>query len=43
MIFWGYDKDWFWVYKDGSLNGYFEWLRERYTKITTSKDNNETV
>lgn len=44
LIFWDYDKDWFWVYKDGSLNGYFEWIRERYTKIITSEDsNNETV
>ena len=33
LIFWSYDNDWFWVHKDGSLNGYFEWLREKYTKI----------
>lgn len=42
MVFWSYDNDWFWVYKDGSLNGYFEWLKEKYTKITMPKDNNET-
>ena len=41
MIFWSYDDDWFWVYKDGSLNGYFEWLREKYTKIVTPKENNQ--
>lgn len=35
LIFWSYDNDWFWVYKDGSLNGYFEWLREKYNKIIT--------
>lgn len=35
MVFWTYKRDWFWVYKDGSLNGYFEWLKERYAKITT--------
>ena len=40
IIFWGYDADWFWVYKDGSLEGYFEWLRERYTKLITPKENN---
>lgn len=40
MIFWGYDEDWFWVYKDGSLEGYFSWLREKYTKIVTPKENN---
>jgi hypothetical protein len=40
MIFWGYDEDWFWVYKDGSLEGYFSWLREKYAKITTPKEDN---
>jgi hypothetical protein len=40
MIFWSYDEDWFWVYKDGSLDGYFSWLREKYTKIITPKENN---
>ena len=38
LIFWTYDNDWFWVYKDGSLNGYFEWLKEKYTKIITPKE-----
>ena len=38
LIFWSYDSDWFWVYKDGSLNGYFEWLKEKYTKIITPKE-----
>ena len=40
LIFWGYDQDWFWVYKDGSLDGYFSWLREKYTKLITSEENN---
>jgi hypothetical protein len=40
MVFWSYDEDWFWVYKDGSLDGYFSWLREKYTKIVTPKENN---
>ena len=38
MIFWSYDNSWFWVYKDGSLNGYFEWLKEQYANITAPKE-----
>ena len=38
LIFWGYDADWFWVYGDGSLDGYFNWLRYKYTKIITPKE-----
>lgn len=38
LVFWSYDKDWFWVYKDGSLNGYFEFLKERYNKIVAPKE-----
>lgn len=38
LVFWGYDNGWFWVYKDGSLNGYFEWLKEKYTEIITPKE-----
>lgn len=41
IIFWGYDVDWFWTYKDGSLEGYFSWLRDRYTKIITPKETNQ--
>ena len=41
LVFWSYDKDWFWVYKDGSLNGYFESLKERYDKIVTPKDDKQ--
>jgi hypothetical protein len=40
LIFWSYDEDHFWIYKDGSLEGYFNWLREKYTKIITPKENN---
>lgn len=38
LIFWSYENDWFWVYGDGSLEGYFSCLRDRYTKIITSKE-----
>ena len=38
MIFWNYDKDWFWVYNDGSIDGYCEFFRDRITKLITPKD-----
>ena len=41
MIFWDYEKSWFWVYKDGSINGYVEFFREKITKlITPNKEEN---
>ena len=38
MVFWSYDGDWAWTYKDGSLDGYFKWLRGQYDKIITPKE-----
>ena len=38
MIFWNYEEDWFWVYGDGSVDGYCTWLRERYAKIIAPKE-----
>lgn len=40
MIFWSCDEDWFWVYNDGSINGYCEFFREKITKLITSKEEN---
>lgn len=40
LIFWSYENDWFWVYKNGSLDGYFSWVRDNYNKIITPKENN---
>lgn len=40
MIFWNYDVDWFWVYNDGSINGYCEFFRDRITKLITPKEEN---
>lgn len=40
MIFWNYDEDWFWVYNDGSINGYCEFFREKITKLITPKKEN---
>ena len=41
MIFWSYEDDWFWVYKDGSLDGYFSYLRDKYNKIIAPKEENK--
>lgn len=38
LVFWSYDLDWFWVYGDGSLEGYFGWLKKNYTKLITPKE-----
>lgn len=38
IIFWSYELDWFRVYKDGSLDGYFSWVRDNYNKIITPKE-----
>lgn len=35
MIFWNYDDDWFWVYGDGSINGYVEHFRNKIKKLIT--------
>ena len=41
MIFWNYDEDWFWVYNDGSINGYCDFFTEKITKLIAPKENNE--
>ena len=33
LIFWSYDNDYFWVYGDGSINGYCEWTKEKCSAI----------
>lgn len=43
MIFWSYDEDWFWVYKDGSIDGYCEYFKERITKLITPKSKKEEL
>lgn len=35
IIFWNYAEDWFWVYRDGSINGYCEFFRDKITKLIT--------
>ena len=43
LIFWNYDNDWFWVYNDGSINGYCEFFRERITKLITPEVKEENA
>ncbi len=38
LVFWSYDEDWFWVYGDGSVDGYCKWIKEKYAKIITPKE-----
>lgn len=33
IICWSYDKDHFWVHRDGSVNGYLEYLKDKMTKL----------
>lgn len=35
IICWSYDEDWFWVYRDGSIEGYLSYLRDKITKLIT--------
>lgn len=38
MVFWDYEEQWFWVYNDGSINGYCEFFRDKITKLITPKE-----
>lgn len=40
LIFWSYEENWFWTYRDGSLDGYCSWLRDKYNKLITPKEGN---
>lgn len=41
MVFWSYDNDWFWVYGDGSLEGYCDFVRSKYKKIISPVENKD--
>ena len=41
LIYWSYDSDWAWTYGDGSLEGYFNYLRGQYAKLI-APENPET-
>ena len=38
LIYWSYDSDWAWTYGDGSLEGYFNYLRGKYAKLVTPEE-----
>lgn len=35
IICWSYDKTWFWVHRDGSIEGYLSFLRDKMMKLIT--------
>ena len=35
IICWSYDRDWCWTHRDGSIEGYLSYLRDRWTKLIT--------
>lgn len=35
IIRWSYDNDWFWTHRDGSIEGYLSFLRDKWTKLIT--------
>lgn len=43
IICWNYDRDWFWTHRDGSIEGYLSFLRDRWTKLITPETKEETT
>ena len=41
IIWWNYCDDAFWVYRDGSIEGYLSYLRDRITKLITPEKKEE--
>ena len=35
IVCWNYDCDWFWVHRDGSIEGYLSFLRDKMMKLIT--------
>ena len=42
IICWSYDKDHFWVHRDGSIEGYLSYLRDKMTKLITPEKETAT-
>lgn len=38
MIFWNYEEDWFWVYKDGSIEGMKKYIQEKIEKLIKTEE-----
>lgn len=41
IVCWNYDCDWFWVHRDGSIEGYLGYLRDKMTKLITPENETE--
>ena len=41
IICWSYDKDHFWLHRDGSIEGYLSYLRDKMTALITPKEKTE--
>ena len=41
IICWSYDRDWFWTHRDGSINGYLNFLRDRMKALITPEEKTE--
>lgn len=41
IIFWDYGRNYFWVYGDGSIDGYCEYYRKKIKKLITPKTESE--
>ena len=42
IICWSYDCDWFWTHRDGSIEGYLSYLRDKMKKLITPEENINT-
>lgn len=42
IIFWNYEEDWFWVYKDGSIEGYLDYHRNKMMALIKEDKTEET-
>lgn len=43
IICFSYDKDWFWVHRDGSFEGYLSYLKDKWTKLIAPKEEPENA
>ena len=41
IIWWNYDTDHFWVYRDGSISGYLSYLHDKIKKFITTEKKDE--
>lgn len=41
IIFWSYDEDWFWVYRDGSIEGFLGYMKDKLLKVIGKEKSDE--